>query len=88
MPDLFDDMDQPDWQDEPDAGDYPNDVVPPFDLFTDAPFGTTDGDHHERFRAARKPDSSLDPLRPYTTPQQLEDLHLHFLGVWDKHHGF
>ena len=87
MPDLFDDMDQPDWQDQPDAFDHPNDVTPPFDLCQPlaVPF---DADLHEIHHQARKPDSSLDVLRPYTTPRQLEDLHLHFLGVWDKHHGF
>lgn len=69
------------------AEDYPNKVIPPFDVCQPlaVPF---DADIHEIYHRARKPDSSLDPLRPYTTPGQLEDLHLLFLGVWDKHHGF
>jgi hypothetical protein len=71
--------------DQDDLGDCPNEIIPPFDVFEDF-VGPTD--LHEAYRRARTPDSSLDPLRPFTTPEQLDDLHAYFVGVWDKHHGF
>ncbi len=80
MADPNEDLDDMDWYD-----DVPNEVVPPFDLCKRV---LVDEDLHDVHRLARRPDSSLDGLRPYTTPRQLEDIHLHFVGVWDKHHGF
>jgi hypothetical protein len=68
-----------------DGEEFPNETTPPFDVCEDF-IGPVDV--HEAHRRARTPDSSLDPLRPYTTPRQLEDLHLYFIDVWDKHHGF
>lgn len=78
--DVIDDLD-----DEEDPGQGDNDVTPPFDV-CERFIGPLDP--HEAHRRAQVPDSSLDPLRPYTTPQQLDDLHAYFIGVWDKHHGF
>lgn len=62
-----------------------NDPQPPFDVFNGM-LGPQDP--HEAYRWAREPDSSLNGLKKYATPRQIEDLHLYFLGVYDKHHGF
>jgi hypothetical protein len=68
-----------------DGCEIPNEVTPPFDLREEF-IGPLD--IHEAHRRAQVPDSSLDSIRPYTTPRQIEDLHAYFVGVWDKHHGF
>ena len=68
-----------------DEFDPPNEVTPPFDAFHSF---AGPRDMHEAARWAREPDSSLNALKPYTTPRQLDDLHLLFLGIYDKHHGF
>jgi hypothetical protein len=65
--------------------DPPNEVTPPFDAFGGL-LGPTDA--HQAHRWAREPDSSLNGIKPYVTPRQLDDLHLLFLGIYDKHHGF
>ena len=70
---------------EPDDPGFANEMVPPFDAYEDF-IGPTD--IHEAHRRARVPDSSLDLLREHATPDQLDDLHAYFVGVWDKHHGF
>ena len=78
MPD--DDLDDMSWYEDGD-----NEVVPPFDMFDRF---IIDEDIHEVEHMARKPDSSLDPIREFVSTDQLNDLHAHFIGVWDKHHGF
>lgn len=72
--------------DNDDDYDHPNETTPPFDACHSGFVGPVD--MHEARRWAREPDSSLNGLKEHVDPGVIDDLHVYFLGVYEKHHGF